>query len=167
MPLYLFYTIVQKSQKWPKTQIKGGSCLNDHVYLCLSTGFVPVMIKLSGVMAWRFGRLTGMPMQSLSVAQFGSRLPGMLMQSHGTVLSWHGDLLVPRPTFLISMLTCCQKARYDSLKPLSAPGQTWVESVLYGSFERTSGAPREAACWMITQINFFGDWSDVKQVVRS
>ena len=28
MPLYLFYTMVQKSQKWPKTQIKGGSCLN-------------------------------------------------------------------------------------------------------------------------------------------
>ena len=24
MPLYLFYTTVQKSQKWPKTQIKGG-----------------------------------------------------------------------------------------------------------------------------------------------
>ena len=24
MPLYLFYTMVQKSQKWPKTQIKGG-----------------------------------------------------------------------------------------------------------------------------------------------
>ena len=29
MPLYLFYTMVQKSQKRPKTQIKGGgSCLN-------------------------------------------------------------------------------------------------------------------------------------------
>ena len=29
MPLYLFYTMVQKSKKWPKTQIKGGggSCL--------------------------------------------------------------------------------------------------------------------------------------------
>ena len=27
MPLSLFYTMVQKSQKWPKTQIKGGSCL--------------------------------------------------------------------------------------------------------------------------------------------
>ena len=24
MPLYLFYATVQKSQKWPKTQIKGG-----------------------------------------------------------------------------------------------------------------------------------------------
>ena len=30
MPLYVFYTMVQKSQKWPKTQIKGGgSCLNE------------------------------------------------------------------------------------------------------------------------------------------
>ena len=28
MPLNLFYTMVQKSWKWPKTQIKGGgSCL--------------------------------------------------------------------------------------------------------------------------------------------
>ena len=27
MPLNLFYTMVQKSQKWPKTQIKGGSYL--------------------------------------------------------------------------------------------------------------------------------------------
>ena len=24
MRLYLFYTMVQKSKKWPKTQIKGG-----------------------------------------------------------------------------------------------------------------------------------------------
>ena len=29
MPLNLFYTMVQKSQKWPKTQIKGGSCLKS------------------------------------------------------------------------------------------------------------------------------------------
>ena len=29
MPLYFFYTMVQKGQKWPKTQIKGGSCLNS------------------------------------------------------------------------------------------------------------------------------------------
>ena len=28
MPLNLFYTMVQKSQKWPKTKIKEGSCLN-------------------------------------------------------------------------------------------------------------------------------------------
>ena len=40
MPLYLFYTMVQKSRKWPKTQIKGGSCLNKgalsrySVFLC-------------------------------------------------------------------------------------------------------------------------------------
>ena len=29
MPLYLFYTLVQKSQKWPKTQIKGFSGQNE------------------------------------------------------------------------------------------------------------------------------------------
>ena len=29
MPLYLFYTMVQKSQKWPKTQIKGGPALKE------------------------------------------------------------------------------------------------------------------------------------------
>ena len=38
MPLNLFYTMVQKSQKWPKTQIKGGSCLNNRSFL-LSTNF--------------------------------------------------------------------------------------------------------------------------------
>ena len=27
MSLYVFYTMVQKSQKWPKTQIKGGPAL--------------------------------------------------------------------------------------------------------------------------------------------
>ena len=31
MSLNLFYTMVQKSQKWPKTQIKGGSCLKPQV----------------------------------------------------------------------------------------------------------------------------------------
>ena len=29
MPLYVFYTMVQKSQKWPKTQIKGGPALKE------------------------------------------------------------------------------------------------------------------------------------------
>ena len=28
MPLYFFYIMVQKSQKWPKTQIKGGPALS-------------------------------------------------------------------------------------------------------------------------------------------
>ena len=27
MPLNLFYTMLQKSQKWPKTQIEGGPAL--------------------------------------------------------------------------------------------------------------------------------------------
>ena len=27
MPLNLFYTMVQKCQKWPKTQVKGGPAL--------------------------------------------------------------------------------------------------------------------------------------------
>ena len=29
MPPNLFYTMVQKNQKWPKTQIKGGPALNS------------------------------------------------------------------------------------------------------------------------------------------
>ena len=37
MPLYLFYTMVQKSQKWPKTQIKGGPSLTGLV-VCLLHG---------------------------------------------------------------------------------------------------------------------------------
>ena len=36
MPLNLFYTMVQKSQKWPKTQIKGGGpALNRDEYILL------------------------------------------------------------------------------------------------------------------------------------
>ena len=37
MPLYLFYTMVQKSQKWPKTQIKGGPALSCFVSLAFCT----------------------------------------------------------------------------------------------------------------------------------
>ena len=34
MPLYLFYTMVQKSQKWPKTQNQGGgSCLKEATWI--------------------------------------------------------------------------------------------------------------------------------------
>ena len=36
MPLNLFYTMVQKSQKWPKPQIKGGPALN---MLCTKSTF--------------------------------------------------------------------------------------------------------------------------------
>ena len=32
MPFNLFYTMVQKSQKWPKTQIKGGPALNWNLW---------------------------------------------------------------------------------------------------------------------------------------
>ena len=32
MPLYFSYTMVHKSQKWPKTQIKGGSCLKGKLH---------------------------------------------------------------------------------------------------------------------------------------
>ena len=42
MPLYLFYTMVQKSQKWPKTQIKGGgpvtlAMANDDIFFVSKT----------------------------------------------------------------------------------------------------------------------------------
>ena len=45
MPLNLFYTMVQKSQKWPKTQIKGGggSCLKQKVRTSIN------MLPLPGV----------------------------------------------------------------------------------------------------------------------
>ena len=36
MSLYFFYTIVQKSQKWPKTQIKGGPALSSGYLSILS-----------------------------------------------------------------------------------------------------------------------------------
>ena len=40
MPLNLFYTMMQKSQKWPKTQIKGGPALNDLASTIMVTGHI-------------------------------------------------------------------------------------------------------------------------------
>ena len=47
MPLYLFYTMVQNSQKWPKTQIKGGPALSSNLDItniktnwCLLVSFI-------------------------------------------------------------------------------------------------------------------------------
>ena len=36
MPLNVFYTMVQKSQKWPKTQIKGGPALSSGKYFFIA-----------------------------------------------------------------------------------------------------------------------------------
>ena len=43
MPLYLFYTIVQKSQKWPKIQIKGGGGGGPALNQCLAV-FLPLHV---------------------------------------------------------------------------------------------------------------------------
>ena len=41
MPLNLFYTMVQKSQKWPKTQIKGGPALTlYHPRFCIQKSYI-------------------------------------------------------------------------------------------------------------------------------
>ena len=48
MPLYLFYTMVQKSQKWPKTQTKG-SCLKQILSIEFSSVRVFMQIRLEGV----------------------------------------------------------------------------------------------------------------------
>ena len=37
MPLNLFYTMVQKSQKWPKTQIKGGGPALTFLLIAIDT----------------------------------------------------------------------------------------------------------------------------------
>ena len=43
MPLNLFYTMVQKSQKWPKTQIKGGPALKgSESFKKLASSFIDV-----------------------------------------------------------------------------------------------------------------------------
>ena len=54
MPLNLFYTMVQKSQKWPKTQIKGGgSCLkrqnNEQKNATAATSHVAASLQLQTV----------------------------------------------------------------------------------------------------------------------
>ena len=50
MHLNLFYTMVQKSQKWPKTQIKGGSCLNW--LKMLATENTEYLLHYSNTMQW-------------------------------------------------------------------------------------------------------------------
>ena len=52
MPLNLFYTMVQKSQKWPKTQIKGGGgpALNTRKHTFLSSPQLSVTCPANG--AW-------------------------------------------------------------------------------------------------------------------
>ena len=65
----------------------------ERVSVCLSTGFVPVVIKVSGVMAWRFGRLTGVTMQSLGVAIRWQ------ITRYAHAKSWHGAVM--------HMAQCC------------------------------------------------------------
>ena len=61
MPLYFFYTMVQKSQKWPITQIKGGSCLKQRVqnFLLLLVFFKRSLntgrFRYKIVRGWNFG----------------------------------------------------------------------------------------------------------------
>ena len=42
MPLNLFYTMVQKSQKWPKLKSRGGSCLKE-IFLLWSKKSLPFL----------------------------------------------------------------------------------------------------------------------------
>ena len=54
MPLILFYTVVQKSQKWPKTQIKGGPALTLCKQIVIGSLSSYVVILLVCVV-FRFG----------------------------------------------------------------------------------------------------------------
>ena len=48
MPLNLFYTMVQKSQKWPKTQIKGGPALKRiDAYWWVTGSFYQLNLKIA------------------------------------------------------------------------------------------------------------------------
>ena len=54
MPLNLLYIMVQKSQKWPKTQIKGGPALNwINTTFCKLAPF-PKFTKNGGAQNWNF-----------------------------------------------------------------------------------------------------------------
>ena len=57
MPLNLFYTMVQKSQKWPKTQIKGGGGfrLKPHIEVRFKWMWFPIGIFQSPNFSLREG----------------------------------------------------------------------------------------------------------------
>ena len=61
---------------WACRASRAPTDISERVSVCLSTGFVPVDQTGGVVMAWRFGRLTG-----------------LTMRRHGTVVSQHGELL--------------------------------------------------------------------------
>ena len=62
------------------------ACVCVCLSVCLFTGFVPVMIKVGGVLARQFGRLTGMTRQSLDVA-FQWQI-----DRHAHAKSWHSTV---------------------------------------------------------------------------
>ena len=87
MPLYLFYTIVQKSQKWPKTQIKGWSCLKSFAYSCAccqkhwqpgnANTIHSITLKVSRPISNVYGFVTW---KSLSIIAFHEHCPGLALK---------------------------------------------------------------------------------------
>ena len=59
MPLYLFYTMVLKSQKWPKTQIKGGPALVYFVFpdQCIARSSVENEIREKPPGPWQYDQI--------------------------------------------------------------------------------------------------------------
>ena len=88
MPLNLLYTMVQKGQKWPKTQIKGGSCLFAIVHLITvlqyfgKTHGLRVHNDIMTCMLYIFGHFTHLPQMRLKFLT-PSTASSFLVPSHG------------------------------------------------------------------------------------
>ena len=88
--------------------------------------------QTGGVMAWRFGRLTSKTMQSHGVAIWGQ------IASYDHENPWHGGVM--------ALWLAVRKPSMTLWKVLSAPGQTWVKSVLHGSFRKAQRGPHAEPC---------------------
>ena len=104
------------------------------VCVCLSTGFVPVgdQLQTGGAMAWRFGRLTGMTMQSKALAwQFDGSI-WIARNDHAK--SWRGGVFAVRKPGLTPQSLHLAKVRVKSALPLFFS-------------KGPARAPREAPCF--------------------
>ena len=173
MPLNLFYTMVQKSRKWPKTQIKGGSCLNFLSYplpLRARSHWVRIaLISIKGfsrcaritvTLRFRAGRIW--IEVGLCVCNVPKRRPPSSSAKHESV----AVLVFPVWEELLDIAEGAQElCLRSSVTSYVAPPQTlslssgeWVPSKIHPGRERISGVATSTCCW---QRSIWPNWVGV------